>query len=205
MATSDSQNPDNTLGLEFAEPSETPAARPDEPDEPDDSAPQPDKVQARPKPYVNPNRFETGGSKRTQMTEEELEELMKKRKEDNERIKQRMEEVEKDKNAFNERQREDQQQEQSRAEHQRKIDSARRQNARKKATDAQTREWDTGKGTDGQDDGGENPPDGAPRRRGWGRGGRGGGRGGRGRGRGGSGRGGRGGRGRDVPPASEAV
>ncbi|KAK1232508.1 hypothetical protein PQX77_004359 [Marasmius sp. AFHP31] len=142
------------------------------------------------KPYVNPDRFKTGGSQRDKLTEEELAERMERIRQQNEKIKQRRLDVQADEDAFRKTQQEEKVKQAKTRKVQESVDKAREQNAKRKMDKVQSREWDSGKPsgdwkgkkTDGPD------TEESPQREsgGWSRGGRG---GGRGRGGGGGGRG----------------
>ncbi|KAL0569635.1 RNA polymerase III subunit C82 [Marasmius crinis-equi] len=150
------------------------------------------------KPYVNPDRFKTGGSQRDKLTEEELSERMERIRQQNEKIKQRRLDVQADEDAFRKTQEEDKAKQVKNRKVQEGVDKAREQNAKRKMDKVQSREWDSGKpssgdwkgkgpgpGTEGGADNLNEVPQ-SPQREsgGWTRGSRG------GRGRGGGGRGG---------------
>ncbi|KAG7092173.1 hypothetical protein E1B28_008542 [Marasmius oreades] len=151
------------------------------------------------RPYVNPDRFKTGGNQRDKLSEEELVERMERMRQQNEKIKQRRLDVQADEDAFHK----SQQEEKSRQLYNRKVqdnvDRTREQNAKRKMEKVQSREWDSGKPSpDWKGKKVEGADNEEPQQRdsgGWSRGGRG------GRGRGAVGRG----AGRKREPGTETA
>ncbi|ESK96813.1 sdad1 protein [Moniliophthora roreri MCA 2997] len=203
----------NTLGLEFNNlsikdanaKSPEPAPESSAADVHSPSSEQPDSAskdskdgREKKKPYVNPDRFKTGGTQRDKLTEEELAERMERIRQQNEKIKQRRLDVQADEDAFRQTQEADRMKQARNRKVQDNVDQAREQNAKRKMDKIQSREWDSGK--TGPEWKGKKPTpapaEGAAESEGmqlrdsgqWTRGGRGGGRGrgGRGGGRGGA-------------------
>ncbi|KAJ8078449.1 hypothetical protein AAF712_012109 [Marasmius tenuissimus] len=201
----------NSLGLEFnnlsikdetaaAETTEkkeataeaTPTATTTESAEEPETPVSPGGKESKKKPYVNPDRFKTGGTQRDKLTEEELAERMERIRQQNEKIKQRRLDVQADEDAFRKTQQEEKVKQAKTRKVQESVDKAREQNAKRKMDKVQSREWDSGKPSGDwkgkKTDGPDAEESQSPQREsgGWSRGGRG---GGRGRGGGGGGRG----------------
>ncbi|KAG8217345.1 hypothetical protein J3R82DRAFT_5440 [Butyriboletus roseoflavus] len=183
----------NSLGLDFEKETATEETTTDQaPDTPEQET-KPEKK----KPYVNPERVKTGGPQRVgavvvvharstdggiqeKPSEEELAERMQRMKEQNEKIKQRRLDVKADEDAFRKMQETERVKQAQTRKVQEGVDRTREQNARRKMEKMQSREWDSGKPTEGASEqrGGRRARGGArggPRGRGRGRGGRGGG------------------------------
>ncbi|KAJ2936523.1 hypothetical protein H1R20_g576, partial [Candolleomyces eurysporus] len=134
---------DNTLGLELnPEQPEQPANDTVVAQEPEPQSPKPREPK---KPYVNPDRVNTGGPQRDKLSEEALAERMARAREQNEKIRQRRLDVEADKEAFRQTQEEEKAKQIQNRKVQEDINKAREQNARRKMDKLQTREWDSGK------------------------------------------------------------
>lgn len=135
--------PENSLGLQL-EQLQIADSEPVQSASPDDS-PQAEQSKKKQKPYINPERFKTGGAQREKPSDEELAERMQRIKAQNEKIKQRRLDVEADEEAF----RKTQQEERVKIAHARKVQEtvnhAREQNAVRKMERIETREWDSGK------------------------------------------------------------
>ncbi|KAK7043793.1 hypothetical protein VNI00_008405 [Paramarasmius palmivorus] len=97
------------------------------------------------KPYVNPDRFKTGGTQRDKLTEEELAERMERIRQQNEKIKQRRLDVQADEDAFRQTQEIEKVKQAQNRKVQDNVDKAREQNAKRKMDKIQSREWDSGK------------------------------------------------------------
>ncbi|KAG0706424.1 hypothetical protein DFH29DRAFT_798352 [Suillus ampliporus] len=102
-------------------------------------------VKEKKKPYVNPERVNTGGAQREKLSEEALAERMQRIKEQNEKIKQRRIDVQADEDAFKKTQEADRLRQVKQRKVQQGVDHTREQNARRKMDKIQNREWDTGK------------------------------------------------------------
>ncbi|CCM00152.1 uncharacterized protein FIBRA_02179 [Fibroporia radiculosa] len=96
------------------------------------------------KPYVNVDRFKTGGQ-RDKPSDEELAERMTRIREQNEKIKQRRIDVQADEEAFKKTQQVERMKAARNKKVQENIDRTREQNARNKMEKMQSREWDSGK------------------------------------------------------------
>ncbi|KAF8635120.1 hypothetical protein AX17_004032 [Amanita inopinata Kibby_2008] len=103
------------------------------------------------KPYVNPERFKTGGPQREKPSDEELAERMQRIKVQNERIKQRRLDVQADEEAFKRKEQKEHLQNARNRKVQEQVDSARDKNARRKLDQIQSREWDSGKPASAQE------------------------------------------------------
>ncbi|KAJ3929585.1 MAG: hypothetical protein NXY57DRAFT_1016138 [Lentinula lateritia] len=131
--------------------STTQSESPDSSDQPSDKSPEVavHESRERKKPYVNPERVNTGGSQRDKLSEEELTERMERIRQQNEKIKQRRVDVQADEDAF----RKTQQNERAKLARIRKVQEAvnntREQNAKRKMDKIQSREWDSGKHSPG--------------------------------------------------------
>ncbi|GJE97043.1 hypothetical protein PsYK624_132530 [Phanerochaete sordida] len=99
----------------------------------------------RKKPYVNPERVNTGGPQREKLSEEELTERMARIREQNQKIKLRRADVEKDELEFKKQQEAERAKLARNRKVQDNVDRAREQNARRKMEKIQGREWDSGK------------------------------------------------------------
>ncbi|KAK2467115.1 hypothetical protein APHAL10511_001373 [Amanita phalloides] len=105
------------------------------------------KEKKKEKPYINPERFKTGGSQREKLNDEELAERMQRIKAQNERIKQRRLDVVADEEAFRKTEKQERARLAQAREVQERVNIAREQNARRKLDKMQGREWDSGKPT----------------------------------------------------------
>ncbi|TDL29788.1 hypothetical protein BD410DRAFT_780278 [Rickenella mellea] len=97
------------------------------------------------KPYVNPDRFMTGGTQREKLSSEELDARMDKIREKNEKIKQRRLAVQADEDAFKASQEIERKKEADNRKIQQAINQNREQNALRKMEKVGHREWDSGK------------------------------------------------------------
>ncbi|PFH45271.1 hypothetical protein AMATHDRAFT_44182 [Amanita thiersii Skay4041] len=123
------------------------------------------------KPYVNPERFRTGGPQREKPSDEELEERMQRIKIQNEKIKQRRLDVQADEEAFRKTQEEERIRRVNTRKVQESVDHAREQNAKRKLDKMLTREWDSGKAYEHLDTKEKAIRDNTSVSRGWSRGG----------------------------------
>ncbi|KAF8623971.1 hypothetical protein AX15_006125 [Amanita polypyramis BW_CC] len=153
--------PDNSLGLQLeqlqiadAEPAQSSPLNVSASNEPVPGEPPSNshsKEKKKEKPYINPERFKTGGSQREKLSDEELAERMQRMKAQNERIKQRRLDVVADEEAFRKTEQEEHARLVRTREAQEKVNRAREQNARRKLDKIQGREWDSGKPTSSSD------------------------------------------------------
>ncbi|GAW01962.1 sdad1 protein [Lentinula edodes] len=141
-----SKNAESTVPATSVEDvSSTQSESPDSSEKPSDKSPEVavPESRERKKPYVNPERVNTGGSQRDKLSEEELTERMERIRQQNEKIKQRRVDVQADEDAF----RKTQQNERAKMARIRKVqesvNNTREQNAKRKMDKIQSREWDS--------------------------------------------------------------
>ncbi|KLO12023.1 hypothetical protein SCHPADRAFT_443436 [Schizopora paradoxa] len=97
------------------------------------------------KPYVNPDRFLTGGSPREKLSPEELEKKIARIRENNEKIKQRQLTIQADEDAFKATQSAEIKKQAQNKKIQEGINRNREQNAQRKMERMNNREWDSNK------------------------------------------------------------
>jgi len=97
------------------------------------------------KPYVNPDRFLTGGSPREKLSTEDLEKKIARIRQNNEKIKQRQLTVQADEDAFKATQSADLKKQAQNKKIQEGVNRNREQNAQRKMERMNNREWDSNK------------------------------------------------------------
>ncbi|KAF8350928.1 hypothetical protein F5887DRAFT_913779 [Amanita rubescens] len=148
--------PENSLGLQLEQLqiADTESTQPESQvaERPSDS-----KEKKKEKPYVNPERFRTGGSQHTlqsikyivfvqeKLSDEKLAERIERIKAQNEKIKQRRLDVEADEEAFRKAEQEERAKAAQTRQVQERVNHAREQNAKRKLDKIHGREWDSGK------------------------------------------------------------
>ncbi|KAF5373145.1 hypothetical protein D9758_001776 [Tetrapyrgos nigripes] len=152
------ENPSSANSLEVKSPSTESPASEQPPTDTSNSNKANHESKERKKPYVNPERVNTGGTQRDKLSEEELAERMGRIRQQNEKIKQRRLDVQADEDAFKKTQEVEKAKQARNRKVQESVDNAREQNAKRKMDKVQSREWDSGKPASDWKAKGQNPP-----------------------------------------------